>query len=420
MLSTDRDRVAAHGNGRARQLLAAANRQPHPDGKGQGEQAERGPEDPLPAHAFKDDEAERGVGAAGGRRGTKAAGGRHDADSTATAGSGHARGAGLEVGDVQFYRAFAPPRVAVDGIGQGQRLPVLGHEGGPFGAAPGHRPEHATALLHVQAEVALFQDVRAADHLDVARLEDRPRVGETERRHRLHPGHDLADQLVQRQDGVEAQSGHQVVRLQALVGQAGHPGPEGGQPAAVQRQPGGLPVSAVAAEQVGAALERPQHVEGRDAAARALDLVAVDRQHDGRLVEVVDELGGDDADDAAMPALPRHDDDVVRADVGIGLDQLAGLGDDRRFLFLALRVLDVELLGEPAGLVPGSLVRGEQQPGGDVRRGHAAGRVDARRQQEADVEAVERLAGQSRPVEQRPQPDRVLVLRQALAGRAGR
>ena len=72
-----------------------------------------------------------------------------------------------------------------------------------------------------------------------------------------------------------------------------------------------------------------------------------------------------------------------------------------------------------ARLVPGALVGGEQQPRGDVRRGHAAGGVDARRQQEADVEAVERLAGQARSVEQRPQPDRVLVLRQALEAEPG-
>ena len=51
------------------------------------------------------------------------------------------------------------------------------------------------------------------------------------------------------------------------------------------------------------------------------------------------------------------------------------------------------------------LVAGEQQARGDVRRAHASRGVDARRQHEADVKAVERLAEQPGRFEQRPQAD---------------
>ena len=70
------------------------------------------------------------------------------------------------------------------------------------------------------------------------------------------------------------------------------------------------------------------------------------------LWKCIDQLRGDDADDAAVPALPRHHQHVVGADVRVGLDQLPRLGDDRRLLVLPLRVLDVELLGERPRLVP--------------------------------------------------------------------
>ena len=59
-----------------------------------------------------------------------------------------------------------------------------------------------------------------------------------------------------------------------------------------------------------------EHVESGDAAARSVRDVAVDREHDRRPVERIDQLRGDDADDAAVPALTRHDQDAAGADSG--------------------------------------------------------------------------------------------------------
>ena len=88
-------------------------------------------------------------------------------------------------------------------------------------------------------------------------------------------------------------------------------------------------------EQIGAALERVEHVEVRDAAAGAVRDVAVDRQHDRRLVIRVDQLRRGDADDAAMPAVAADDEDVVGADRRIGLDRLLRLRDELGLFLLA-------------------------------------------------------------------------------------
>ena len=67
---------------------------------------------------------------------------------------------------------------------------------------------------------------------------------------------------------------------------------------------------------------------------------------------------------------------------------------------------------ERARLVGHHLVGREQQARGDVGRAHAAGRIHARPDDEADVIAVDLLAGQTADVEQRPQPHLVRTRRQ--------
>ena len=84
-------------------------------------------------------------------------------------------------------------------------------------------------------------------------------------------------------------------------------------------------MAAKADEDVGAVLERRQHVEVGDAAARSVGHVAVDREDDRGLVIRIDELGRGDADDAAMPALAADDQHVVRADGRVGLNRLLRL-----------------------------------------------------------------------------------------------
>ena len=169
-----------------------------------------------------------------------------------------------------------------------------------------------------------------------------------------------------------------------------------------------------------ARLERRQHVERGNAAARPVRDVAIDRQHDRGPVERVDELAGDDADDAAMPAFAGHDEHGAGADVGIALDDLLRLGDDRRLFLLAADVLLVQLLGQrPAPLRPAPRRR-PAAGASRCRACHAAGGVDPRRQDEADVVAADALAGKPGAVEQGLQADLVRPFGSAGRGRAWR
>ena len=138
-------------------------------------------------------------------------------------------------------------------------------------------------------------------------------------------------------------------------------------------------MAAEADEEVGAVLEGAEHVEVGNAAARPVRHVAVDREHDRRLVKRVDELGRGDADDAAVPALAADDEHVVGADRRVRLDRLLRLADELGLLLLPPEVLVVELLREPAGFVRHALVGGQQEPRRDVGAAHAPGGVDARR-----------------------------------------
>ena len=106
-----------------------------------------------------------------------------------------------------------------------------------------------------------------------------------------------------------------------------------------------------------AALERAQHVEARNAAARPVGDAVLDRQHDRRTMKRVDELRRDDADDAAVPAVAGDDQDRSRADVRIGLHDLLRGGQNLGFLFLTPDVLAVELQRELRALLRPSLRR---------------------------------------------------------------
>ena len=120
-----------------------------------------------------------------------------------------------------------------------------------------------------------------------------------------------------------------------------------------------------------------------------------------------------------MPALARHHQYRVRADVGVALDRLLRGGHDLLLFRPAPGVLGVELLGERLSLVGQSFVGREQQARREIGAGHAAGGVHARRHHEGDVVGVDGLAGQARDVEQRAQADLVRALRELLEAELG-
>ena len=107
---------------------------------------------------------------------------------------------------------------------------------------------------------------------------------------------------------VDPQPRTQVVGLQARIGIFVHARPQFANARRIHRQPGGLLVPAELGHHIARTIRGRQHVERRDAAAGSVCHVAVDRQHDGRPMEGVHELRGDDADDAAMPAFAGDHD----------------------------------------------------------------------------------------------------------------
>ena len=123
---------------------------------------------------------------------------------------------------------------------------------------------------------------------------------------------------------------------------------------------------------------------------------SVDRQHDGRPVEGVDELRGDDADDAAVPAFAGDDEHAARADVGIGLDDLPRLGDDVLLFLPAARVLG-RRAARPAPAPRRAIASSEASSSrvamsGVLMRPAALTRGATMKR---DVVAVDRLAGQA-------------------------
>ena len=141
--------------------------------------------------------------------------------------------------------------------------------------------------------------------------------------------------------------------------------------------------------------------------------VAVDRQHDRRTMEGVHELRGDDADDAAMPAV-AGDDDAPCA---------SRPRDRSRPIFRAAATISASscwrrrfsALSCSASSRASSAIASSEASSSRAAmsgRAHAAGGVHARREHEADVIAVDLLAGQAADFEQRPQPDLVRTLRQ--------
>ena len=147
---------------------------------------------------------------------------------------------------------------------------------------------------------------------------------------------------------------------------------------APDRQPGRQRVAAKALEILRAGAQGVVQVEAAEAAARALAALAVAADHDRRQVELLAQARGGDADHALVPRVAceheRHPRRVAARD-GRGL-----LPD----LLLERLPLAVEL-AEPGGVAVGlAAVLGQQQQRRDGRLAQAAGRIDARREREAD------------------------------------
>ena len=147
---------------------------------------------------------------------------------------------------------------------------------------------------------------------------------------------------------------------------------------APDRQPGRQRVAAEALEILRAGAQGVVQVEAAEAAARALAALAVAADHDRRQVKFLAQARGGDADHALVPRVAREHERHPRR---VAARDGRGLLPD---LLLERLPLAVEL-AEPGGVAVGILVvLCQQQQRRDGRLAQTAGRVDARREREAD------------------------------------
>ena len=77
-------------------------------------------------------------------------------------------------------------------------------------------------------------------------------------------------------------------------------------------------MAAEASEEIGAAFDGVEQMKAVDGAAGAVGHAVFDADDDGRLGGALDDARGEDADDAAMPAVAVDDEQAVGGEFGVG------------------------------------------------------------------------------------------------------
>ena len=144
----------------------------------------------------------------------------------------------------------------------------------------------------------------------------------------------------------------------------------------------GIYMAAEILEKIGAALDGLVQVEALDAAGRAGDEAVGLGQHDGRLVEGLNEPRGNDADDTLVPLGIVYDRGILPGEAFAFLDHLEGFLGNLAVDALAVVVVLVDLLAYGHG---GIDVGGGQEFDREATGLHATGGIDARADLEDDI-----------------------------------
>src|SRR6266496_1296862 len=157
-------------------------------------------------------------------------------------------------------------------------------------------------------------------------------------------------------------------------------------------------MSAEAAEQGTARLQRLQKMKRGNRSSGPVCLLAIHRDHQRRTPISLDDARCSDPNDAAMPAVAiNHHAKGIAQNCVVGYTFFNRI-HNAAFFFLALAVELVEPLGYFASL--GCIFCAEQI--NDVTSNiHAAGGIDARRNSKCDLARTQRLPTQPRSFEQR-------------------
>src|SRR5256885_1385949 len=186
----------------------------------------------------------------------------------------------LEIRERQLDVAFAIVLILLEREGDVERRFVLGEVVEALRGAPGDGAEDAPSLLERHLEVPLVQLARAVDYLDPAGGEHWPRIAGAEGRQRGAGRGDTAGDAAKRQIAVDAQSWHQILGAQRFVGHDIDRPTQVLDPRRVQDEACRLFVAPEPDEDIRTALERREQIEMRNAPARPVSDLAVDRQDD--------------------------------------------------------------------------------------------------------------------------------------------
>ena len=260
-------------------------------------------------------------------------------------------------------------------------------------------------LGQLQANVALFHDARRGEQADAAGDKNRLGVAVAEGLELAQPAGQHGSDAVQRQLGMNAQKMLRLAGGQMLFGVEAQAALQLGQAVGGQGKADGEGVAAEAGEEIGAALEGVEKLEAVDGAAGAVGHAVFNADDDGGLGGALDDARGENADDAAVPALAvDHQQAVggqfrVRRRAGPRWRSARRLRSSRRS-----RLSRSSLAASSAARAAIAGGKELDDLGGHI---HASGGVDARRQAEGDVEAGELPWRQGRgPRRQRARADR--------------
>ena len=162
-----------------------------------------------------------------------------------------------------------------------------------------------------------FMRRSGADQANVAGDKDGLGVAVAQRFQLAQPAGQHRRNAVQGQLGMDAQEALGLAGGQALLGIEAEAALEFGQRGGGQREAHGKGVAAEAGEEIGAAFDGVEQLKAIDGAAGAMRHAVFDADHDGGLGGALDDARGQDADDAAMPAVAIDDQQPFGGENGV-------------------------------------------------------------------------------------------------------
>ena len=213
-------------------------------------------------------------------------------------------------------------------------------------------------LRQLEAEVALLHDARWRDYTRVAGHEDRLRIAVTQRLKLAQPAGKNGSDAVQRQLGVNVQNALRLACDKTFSGAHGESPLQLRKRCRRERKSDRECVAPEACEEIGAGFDRFEQLKAIDGSAGAVRHAVFDADNERGLCRTFHYTRGEDADDAAMPAVAVHNNEVcgcklvVRGEARFNRGQRAGFG------VAAFAIEALELVGEFAG--PASVARGEK------------------------------------------------------------